>query len=355
MVPATLLGMALAVGSLLAMMVLEGSSPMAVVLLPPLILVFGGTFGAAIAGSNMADVRRIGSWFRLAFAPEKASRNAKLVALLVELATHARKEGMLPLEQRARNVEDPFLRRGLQMAIDGVPVEQLRAVLENEITVQRIDDRVAAKFFARMGGYAPTIGIIGTVVGLVQVLQSLEDPELLGPLVATAFVATLWGVLSANFIWLPMSVKIQRNSDLRAAEMQVLVAGITEILAGTNPRALRVRLQSMLPPGRRPAATARRAPDAPNLHVASASCGSLADRSRLTCGCTSRVVRVAGNAGADRTQETLDMSTVQTTAGPRSSSAAPPARSSVPSPSSARPRPSPAWAPTETSPTARRR
>jgi chemotaxis protein MotA len=241
--------MALAVGSLLAMMVLEGSSPMAIVLVPPLILVFGGTFGAAVAGSTMADLRRIGSWFRLAFAPERPSRNQQLVAEIVELATHARKEGMLPLEKRARNVEDPFLRRGLQMAIDGVPVEQLRAVLENEITVQRIDDRVAAKFFARMGGYAPTIGIIGTVVGLVQVLQSLHDPELLGPLVATAFVATLWGVLSANFIWLPMSVKIQRNSDLRAAEMRVLVAGITEILAGTNPRALRVRLQSMLPPG----------------------------------------------------------------------------------------------------------
>ena len=155
---------------------------------------------------------------------------------------------MLPLEQRARNVEDPFLRRGLQMAIDGVPVEQLRAVLENEITVQRIDDRVAAKFFARMGGYAPTIGIIGTVVGLVQVLQSLAGPELLGPLVATAFVATLWGVLSANFIWLPMSVKIQRNSDLRAAEMQVLVDRRDRDPGRHQPRALRVRLQSMLPP-----------------------------------------------------------------------------------------------------------
>jgi chemotaxis protein MotA len=248
-VPATLLGMAIAVGSLLAMMVLEGSSPLAVVLVPPLILVFGGTFGAAIAGSTMSDVRRIGSWFRLAFAPEKVSRSASMVALLVELATHARKEGMLPLEKHARKVEDPFLKRGLQMAIDGVPAEQLREVLEDEISVQRTDDRVAAKFFARMGGYAPTIGIIGTVVGLVQVLQSLQDPELLGPLVATAFVATLWGVLSANFIWLPMSVKIQRNSDLRAAEMHVLLAGVTEILAGTNPRALRIRLQSMLPPG----------------------------------------------------------------------------------------------------------
>lgn len=248
MVPATLLGMAIALGALLAMMVLDGSSPLAILLVPPLILVFGGTFGAAIAGSTVSDVRRIGSWFRLAFAPERPSRNQKLVAEIVELARHARKEGMLPLEKRARKVEDPFLRRGLQMAIDGVPVEQLRTALEDEITGQRTDDRVAATFFARMGGYAPTVGIIGTVVGLVQVLQSLRDPDVLGPLVATAFVATLWGVLSANFIWLPMSTKIRRNSDLRADEMRVQMEGVTEILAGTNPRALRVRLQSMLPP-----------------------------------------------------------------------------------------------------------
>jgi chemotaxis protein MotA len=247
-IPATVVGMALALGSLIAMMLLEGSSPLAVILLPPLVLVFGATFGAAVAGSTMADLRKLGSWFRMAFGPDEASTTVSLIAQLVELATLARKEGMLPLEKRARSVEDPFLRRGLQMAIDGVPVEQLRAVLDGEIDVQRIDDRVAARFFARMGGYAPTIGIIGTVVGLVQVLQSLEDPEVLGPLVATAFVATLWGVLSANFIWLPMSVKIQRNSDLRTAEMRLIMEGVTEILAGTNPRALRVRLQAMLPP-----------------------------------------------------------------------------------------------------------
>jgi chemotaxis protein MotA len=248
--------MVIAIGSLLAMMVLEGSSPLAIVLVPPLILVFGGTFGAAIAGSTLSDVRRIGSWFRLAFEPERASRNQHLVAEIVQLATHARKEGMLPLEKRARKVADPFLRHGLQMAIDGVPVEQLRTALDDEITARRTDDRVAARFFARMGAYAPTVGIIGTVVGLVQVLQSLQDVEVLGPLVATAFVATLWGVLSANFIWLPMSTKIQRNSDLRAAEMRVQLEGVTQILAGTNPRALRVRLQSMLPPSevRRPAA-----------------------------------------------------------------------------------------------------
>jgi chemotaxis protein MotA len=99
-----------------------------------------------------------------------------------------------------------------------------------------------------MGAYAPTIGIIGTVVGLVEVLQRLEDPQVLGPLVASAFIATLWGVLSANFFWLPMATKIRRNSELRAGQMDLLLEGVSEILAGTNPRALRAKLYAMVPP-----------------------------------------------------------------------------------------------------------
>src|SRR4051794_39350920 len=246
--PATLCGMALAGGALLVTMLLEGSNPMAIVLLPPLILVFGGTFGAAIAGSASSDVRRIPDWSRLAFAKDRAPHSTALITLLVDLATHARKEGMLGLENRARQVADPFLRHGVQMAIDGVPMETLHAVMDGEIAAHRADDQVAARFFARMGGYAPTVGIIGTVVGLVQVLKNLEDPAVLGPLVASAFVATLWGVLSANFFWLPMSARIRRNADLRRTQMELVVEGICEILAGTNPRALRDRLRAMLPP-----------------------------------------------------------------------------------------------------------
>src|SRR3954470_1189883 len=214
--------MALALGSLIAMMLLEGTNPLAVVLLPPLVLVFGATFGAAVAGSTVADLRRLGSGCRMSFGPDRTALNGSLVAQLVELATMARKEGMLPLENRARSVEDPFLRHSLQLAIDAVPVDQLRRVLEREIEATRGGDLVAARFFAKMGGYAPTIGIIGTVVGLVQVLKNLEDPKVLGPLVASAFVATLWGVLSANFMWLPMSAKIRRNADLRKAQMELI-------------------------------------------------------------------------------------------------------------------------------------
>jgi chemotaxis protein MotA len=247
-IPATFVGMALALGSLIVTMLLEGSSPLAVVLLPPLVLVFGGTFGAAVAGSTMADVRKLGAWFRMAFGPDQAPGAGSVIPQLVELATLARKEGMLPLENRARVVEDPFLRRGLQLAIDAVPLEQVRRLLEREIEATRADDLVAARFFAKMGGYAPTIGIIGTVVGLVQVLKSLEDPAVLGPLVASAFVATLWGVLSANFLWLPISAKIRRNTELRRAQMELILEGVCEILAGTNPRSLRQKLRAMLPP-----------------------------------------------------------------------------------------------------------
>jgi chemotaxis protein MotA len=247
-IPAPILGMGLAMSSLVAMMLLEGSSPLAVVLVPPLILVFGGTFGAAVAGSTVDDVRKIGSWLRMAFATERRSRNKEIIAVLVDLATTARKEGMLPLEKKAGTVDDAFLRHGLQMAIDAVPMEQLRLVLEGEIEAYRADERVGARFFLKMGGYAPTIGIIGTVIGLVQVLKSLEDPSVLGPLVASAFVATLWGVLSANFMWLPISTKMRRNTEIRAAEMELLMEGVCEILAGTNPRALRQKLRAMLPP-----------------------------------------------------------------------------------------------------------
>ena len=246
--PATLIGIGVSVGALLVTMVLEGSSPMAIVLLPPMLLVFGGTFGAAIAGVAMADVKKIGGWFKLALLPAKVPPVTDRITTLVTLAEKARKEGLLALEAQVKDIDDPFLKRGLQMGIDGTDPEELRAVLEGEIAAKKGEDKVAAKFFTAMGGYAPTIGIIGTVIGLIHVLENLSDPASLGPLIAGAFVATLWGVLSANLFWLPMGTKITRISDLQAAQMELLVEGITEIQAGTSPRAVRQKLTSLVPP-----------------------------------------------------------------------------------------------------------
>src|SRR4051795_7620689 len=157
--PATLIGIALAMGALLVTMTLEGSSPMAIVLLPPLLLVFGGTFGAAIAGSAMADIKKMGGWFKQALMPAKVPPIADRIATLVSLAEKAHKEGLLALEAQVKDIDDPFLKRGLQMGIDGTDPEELRAVLEGEITAKKGEDKVAAKFFNAMGGYAPTIGI----------------------------------------------------------------------------------------------------------------------------------------------------------------------------------------------------
>jgi chemotaxis protein MotA len=221
---------------------------MAIILLPPMILVFGGTFGAAIAGSTMNDVKKIGAWFKMAVLPPAVPPVTERIQTLVTLAERARKEGLLALEGMVKDIDDPFLKRGLQMSIDGTDPEDLRAIMEGEIAAKKAEDKVAAKFFTGMGGYAPTVGIIGTVVGLIHVLENLSNPDSLGPLIAGAFVATLWGVLSANIFWLPMAAKITRTSDLQAAQMELLVEGIAEIQAGTSPRTVRQKLTSLMPP-----------------------------------------------------------------------------------------------------------
>ena len=246
--PATLIGIVMAMGALLFMMIMEGSSPLAIVLIPAMVLVFGGTFGAAIAGSSMNDVKKIGGWFKQALMPAKVPPIADRIQTLVSLAEKARKEGLLALEAQVKNIDDPFLRRGLQMGIDGTDPEELRAVLEGEISAKKAEDKVAAKFMNAMGGYAPTIGIVGCIVGLMNVMGNLSNPEALGPMIAAAFVATLWGVMAANFWFLPMGAKILRVSELQAAQMELLVEGITEIQAGTSPRAVRQKLISMVPP-----------------------------------------------------------------------------------------------------------
>jgi chemotaxis protein MotA len=169
------------------------------------------------------------------------------------LAERARREGLLALEEAARTITDPFLRKGLELAVDGTDPEEVRELLEAEIMAKRSEDKAAAKFFADMGGFAPTIGIIGTVLGLVHVLESLNSPSKLGHLIAGAFIATLWGVMTANVLWLPMSNKVKRMSELEVARMELILEGITAIQAGANPRLVRMKLSALLPSGSAPA------------------------------------------------------------------------------------------------------
>ncbi|RFU22865.1 motility protein A [Geodermatophilus marinus] len=246
--PATLIGFVVSMVALLAFMVLEGADPTSLIFIPAIVLVLVATFGAAMAHQTMDDLKKMPAWFKMALMPAKVPPATDQIQILVRLAEKARKEGLLALEAQVKTIEDPFLKRGLQMGIDGTDPEELRAVLESEISAKKAEDKVAAKFMTAMGGYAPTIGIVGCIVGLMNVMANLSNPESLGPMIAAAFIATLWGVMAANFWFLPMGAKILRVSELQAAQMELLVEGITEIQAGTSPRAVRLKLTSLIPP-----------------------------------------------------------------------------------------------------------
>jgi chemotaxis protein MotA len=165
------------------------------------------------------------------------------------MAERARREGLLALEDAIKAVDDPFLRDGLQTAIDGTDPDELYEILMAKVQAKKAADKQAAKILGDMGGYAPTIGICGTVISLVVVLQNLTDAAALGPMIAGAFVATFWGVASANVFFLPLQSRLARLSGLEVAQMELVVEGILAIQAGSNPRSVAKKLESLLPPG----------------------------------------------------------------------------------------------------------
>ncbi|MHB1065096.1 MAG: motility protein A [Georgenia sp.] len=244
--PATIIGLVVALGAVLLSMTLEGTAVTSILLPGPMIIVFGGTLGAGLAGGMLKDAIFAFKQLPRAFT-SKAPKQGETIPVIVELSNRARREGLLALEDAARDIEDPFLKDGLTAAIDGTDPEDLRTLLEDRIDTKRSQDRVGAKFFTSLGGYAPTIGIIGTVVSLVHVLEQLEDPSTLGPLIAAAFVATLWGILSANMIWLPIGSRLKRLSDLECAQMEVTLEGLLALQSGANPRLVGERLRSLVP------------------------------------------------------------------------------------------------------------
>ncbi|HEY0240046.1 MAG TPA: motility protein A [Friedmanniella sp.] len=244
--PAGFIGLVIALGAIFGALVMEGANPMSIMLPAPLLLVWVGTIGVGIAGHTLKDV--IASFKAVPRALTSTVPDpTETVETLVSLADRARREGLLALEDAARDINDPFLRSGLQAAIDGTDPDDLRMILEDKISTKRTRERMQSKYFQDMGGYAPTIGIIGTVISLVHVLENLSDPSSLGHSIAAAFVATLWGILSANVIWLPLGARIRRISDLECAQMEVTLEGLLAVQAGANPRLVSERLRSLLP------------------------------------------------------------------------------------------------------------
>jgi chemotaxis protein MotA len=244
--PSLIIGLVLAFGSVVALVTLEGASVSALLLPAPMIVVFGATIAVGLAGNTLKDTLRAVQAVPRAFIG-RAPTPQQSIDRIIGLAEKARMDGLLALEAEATDTKDPFLSRALQNVADGTDAEELRILMEDEIDTKSRADHADSKFFAALGGYAPTMGIVGTVVSLTHVLENLSDPSSLGPMIAAAFVATLWGLLSANFIWLPLSSRIARLSELEIQRMTLIMEGILAVQGGAQPMLLADRLRAMVP------------------------------------------------------------------------------------------------------------
>jgi len=254
---ATPVGIVVALVAILVSMVMDGGNPAALIAPSAMILVLIGTIGVSLAGRRLKEIGQIVGALRAAILAKSPSADES-IGQLVHFAELARREGVLALESAAKDLGDPFLRNGMQLIIDGVEGDKIREILEADLEGMTARHRAGAKFFKDMGGFAPTLGILGTVMGLIHVLANLSSPQTLGPAISGAFTATLWGVMTANVFWLPISNKLSHLSEQETQARLLVIDGILAIQAGASPRLLEQQLLSFLAPAVRKAHEAAR-------------------------------------------------------------------------------------------------
>ncbi|MDH7479793.1 MAG: flagellar motor protein [Syntrophomonadaceae bacterium] len=247
----TLLGVALGICSLVIAFVLDGGHVLALLKPTAAMIVFGGTIGATAVGYTLEELKSVPRLFAIAFMEQQKFEVAELIQRLTGIADRARREGLLSLEQELPEISDSFLRQGLQLIIDGTDPELTRNMMETEMLAVEERHQVGIGMFEAAGGFAPTMGIIGTVMGLVHVLSNLQDPSSLGPSIALAFIATFYGVGSANLVWLPIANKLKNRSNKEKIVKEMVMEGILSIQAGENPTIIREKLLSFIPPAER--------------------------------------------------------------------------------------------------------
>jgi chemotaxis protein MotA len=241
----TILGLVIGVSCLIAAFLLEGGKFLALLSPTASMIVFGGTIGATAVSFTMDDLKGLPAYFGIA-VKNQSYDSATLIQNIVSFATQARREGVLSLENSLEKLDDKFLRRGLQLIIDGIETAVLRDLLENEVYYMEERHHKGIAIFETAGGYAPTMGIIGTVMGLVHVLGSMSTPEALAPAIATAFIATLYGVGSANLLWLPIAGKLKAKNGEEMLYLSLIVEGLLAIQEKENPNFIREKLTLFL-------------------------------------------------------------------------------------------------------------
>lgn len=242
----TIIGLIMGFAAVLLGQVLEGGHIGSIMQPTAALIVFGGTLGAVILSFPAHALKLTVKALKTAILPPKQDV-AEIVTALASMATKARREGLVALEKDAEALTDPFLRKGLRLAIDGTPAASIRVTLELELAAHEEEAEHPPKVFEAMGGYSPTVGILGAVLGLIHVMENLSDPSKLGSGIAVAFVATVYGVGFANLVALPLATKLKARAKERGVALAMIVEGVAALADGENARNLEERLRGMHP------------------------------------------------------------------------------------------------------------
>ncbi|MDI6800537.1 MAG: flagellar motor protein [Thermodesulfovibrionales bacterium] len=245
---ASIIGIILGIAAIVGGNISEGGKIHSIVQMTAALIVFGGTLGATLLSFPFADVMKAFSSLRWVFFESRTDPEL-FISEITRYSFLARRHGLIAMEQHIAKIDDQFFRRALRLAIDGMGPKTLRETMEQENITYEDENKRIAKVFDTAGGFAPTIGIIGAVLGLIHVMENLSDPSKLGSGIAVAFVATIYGVGSANLILLPIAKKLvhRLNNELLVREM--ILEGVMGILSGINPHYLEERLRSFIAKG----------------------------------------------------------------------------------------------------------
>jgi chemotaxis protein MotA len=246
----TIFGLFLGIGAVLVSFVMEGGHLSALIQVPAMILVIFGTFGAAIITTSFSQITKLPRLLKVILFEKKLDPR-QLIEIIYTLSQKSRKNGLLSLEKDLNTIGDSFLKKAIQLAIDGFETTRIREILEIEMSYMHERHKIGSAFFQKLGGFSPTLGIMGTVLGLIHALGSMENSSNMASAIASAFIATLWGVALANLVYLPISDKLKAKHQDEAIYLEIISEGIVSLAMGDNPRVIKMKLLSFLLPEQR--------------------------------------------------------------------------------------------------------
>lgn len=250
---ATLLGMVISFG-LVSAAIVSGGSFMLFVDAASMLIVFGGTIGATLTHYPLSTVLSVGKIVRKTLVGQTPSTTG-ILEQFMDFANRARREGILSLEPVINGLSDPYLKKGMQLTVDGLEPESIQAIMEAEMNNVESRHETGIELMSALAAYAPALGMIGTVIGLVQMLQTMNDPSSIGPAMAVALITTFYGAVLANLVFLPMVGKLKHRSKEELHIMEMQMEGVLGISRGENPRIIEEKLASFQPPKERKASS----------------------------------------------------------------------------------------------------